>query len=348
MSTSLPKALSGEEVDALIRANGGDGAFPSLENTGPIQRWLFPRFPGADEIGECDSKRKTHKGVHSRTDECGESFTPDMGNMYLSRAGVGSHESDVETIASWLTVPRTLVGAILLLGEPGTGKTVLLEAAVTHSEREMTTVLCTPDHTKDSLFLRYMGDGHGDPGRDGHPSPYTLGPIPYAAKHGHVLYMDEFMLLMDGVKPVLYALADGRRFLPEGNVDGSPLEIHPDFRLVLSSNPQVRGASLPEPLASRCASTTLTVETSKSMLVDLDINEDVIGAWEALVVANLFRPQIRELRLAHHWYEQGDLDQAASAFLGENCPETQRKEVRDIVIGYLGGDLREDGRLVVS
>lgn len=346
--TKSSGAVTGDDLEELIAQNGGLGPWISDLDNADVDRYLFARFEGADEIGTCDAKGKAHEGVHTRVEKCGESFTPDIGNMYMSRAGLGGHDTDVETIASWLEIPRTLVGAVLLLSEPGTGKTALLEAAVTHSEREMTTVLCTPDHTKDSLFLRYMGDGHGDPGRDGEPSPYTLGPVPYAAKHGHVLYMDEFMLLVDGVKPILYSLADGRRFLPEGNVDGSPLEIHPDFRLVLSSNPQVRGASLPEPLASRCASTTLTVETSKSMLVDLGIDEDVIKAWDALRMSNLFRPQIRELRLADYWLKQGNTDQAASAFLPEHCPETMRKDVRDIVTSFIGGDLREDGRLVVA
>src|SRR6187402_2035844 len=139
------------------------------------------------------------------------------------------------------------------------------------------TVLCTPDHTRDSLFLKYVGDGHGKNG-----TPFALGPIPYAAKHGKKLYLDETMMLTDGVKPVIYALSDGRRYLPEGNVDGTPLEIHDGFRLILSSNPMVRGASLPEPLASRCASTTITIETSAGLLRDLDIDESVVQAWEAL------------------------------------------------------------------
>lgn len=337
---------SGDDIESaldIIDANGGTGDWevdsdqPEQEST---PRWLFPRFPGATE----------------------------QADMYLSRSGIGPYDTDVETLVAWLDAPRNVVGAILLVGEPGAGKTALIEAAVTHRqdfdeddehvESDLLTVVCTPDHTKDSLFLRFVGEGHGDCVTPGHVdgavcaigcnrSPYTLGPIPYAAKYGKVLYGDEAMLLVDGVKPVFYSLSDGRRFLPEGNVDGSPLEIHPNFRLILSSNPLVRGASLPEPLGSRCASTTLTVETSAAMLKDLAIDESVIAAWEALGTAGLWRPQIRELRLADYWLSV-DPGQSVSAFLPEHCPESQREAIRNTVVSFLGGNVRADGRLVVS
>lgn len=315
---------NGEDIESaldIIEENGGTGEWESSEDgaSDSTPRWLFPRFDGATE----------------------------QADMYLSRSGIGPYDTDVETVCAWLAAPRNIVGCILVVGEPGGGKTALIEAAVTHSDRTMTTVLCTPDHTKDNLFLRFVGEDHGDVLPNGKRSPYTLGPLPHAAKEGHVLYMDEAMLLVDGVKPILYSLADGRHYLPEGNVDGSPLEIHPDFRLILSSNPMVRGASLPEPLGSRAASTTITVETSAPMLRDLAIDESVVAAWEALGTAGLWRPQIRELRLADYWLTV-DPAQAVSAFLPEHCPESMRAGIRDTVVSFLGGDIRRDGRLVVS
>lgn len=320
MATSKTNTLDGDAIESalsIIEENGGTGSWEGSEKA-PIDRWQFPRFTGAT----------------------------DPGDMYLSRTGIGPHDTDVETLVAWLDAPRNMVGAILLLSEPGTGKTALIEAAVTHADRTLTTHLCTPDDTRDGLFLRFVGENHGDPDSNGNPTPYTLGPIPFAAKHGHVLYMDEFMLLPDGVKPVTYPLSDGRRFLPGGNVDGSDLEVHPDFRLVLSSNPLVRGASLPEPIGSRCASTTLTIETSAEMLRDLSIDDSIVAAWEGLGTAGLWRPQIREMRLADYWMPV-DVSQAVSAFVPEHCPESQREAVHQMVVGYLGGNLRPDGRLVV-
>lgn len=335
-----------EDAFSIIENNGGVGEWEA-SSVEQIERWNFPRFPGAEQIGTC--KVKTHsRSIHTcdKYDAAKSGFVVDQGNMYLSRSGIGSYDTDVETVAAWLDAPRNRVGAVLLLGEPGTGKTALIEAAVTHAERTLSVILCTPDHTKNDLLKSFVGEGNGDL-VNGKPSPFTLGPLAYAAVHGHTLYMDEAMLLVDGVKPILYSLADGRRFLPEGNVDGSPLEIHPDFRLILSSNPLVRGASLPEPLASRCASTTLTVETDAAMLRDLGVDDSVVAAWEALGNAGLWRPQIREVMLADYWMNI-DITQAASAMVPEHCPESQRKAVRDTVVGFLGGNLRADGRLVVK
>lgn len=339
-----PNAAFPDPAD-IIGANGGTGTWEAEGET-EVQRWLFPRFAGAESIGTCalgkSAKWKSHKGIHTEDPKC-KNFTPDMGNMYLSRSGIGAYDTDVETVVGWMEAPRNVVGGVLLLGDPGTGKTALIEAAATRAERDLLTVLCTPDHTRDSLFMRFMGEGKGDDG-----TAFTLGPLPYAAKHGHWLYMDEFMLLMDGVKPLTYSLADGRRYLPEGNLDGSPLEIHPNFRFIVSSNKDVRGASLPEPMGSRFASTTLTVDTSAEFLRDLGIDEAVVTAWEALGTLNLWRPAIRELRMADYWLNL-DADQAVSAFLGEHCPESQRKAIRDQVVAHLGGEnIRDDGRLVVS
>jgi MoxR-like ATPase len=321
--------IDGDTLDDIIEENGGVGDWEGGESAPEesVPRWQFPRFPGAE----------------------------DPADMYLSRSGIGPYDTDVETLVGWLSAPRNMVGAVNLLGEPGTGKTALVEAAVTHMmpdgsdevDSTLYTHLCTPDDTRDSLFLRFVGEGKGDPLPSGELSPYTLGPIPFACKYGKKLYLDEWMMLVDGVKPVLYPCTDGRRFLPGGNVDGSPLEIHEDFRLVLSSNPMVRGASMPEPMASRCASTTITVETTASLLRDLDVDESVVAAWEALGNAGLWRPQIREVRLADYWLPV-DASQAASAFLPEHCPESQREQVKNTVVSFIGGDLRKDGRLVVK
>jgi hypothetical protein len=343
-------SLNGEEVDDIINQNGGSGDFEIDDDGAKVERWVFPRFLGAESLGTCTVK--SHEGNHQKTDGC-KKFKVDKGNLYLSRTGIGPNDTDVETLVSWLQAPRNLVGFILLLSLPGTGKTALIESAATHlayvtgEPREMMTVLCTPDHTKDSLLLRFVGEGHGDLLPNGERSPFTLGPLAYAAKHGLIFYADEFMLLDDGVKPIFYSLADGRHYLPEGNVDGSPLEIHENFRLVISSNPLVRGASLPEPMASRAASTTLTIETNGAMLRDLNIDEAIVSAWEALGVQGLWRPQIREMRMADYWLEI-DVNQAISAFLPEHCPESQRSDVRACVEQFLGGNIRPDGRLVVS
>lgn len=356
MTTTTPTASSSgvteDDLDAMLADNSANIDDWDVDDAAAVQRWQFPRFIPNCAVCHKPMILDEDSGQYScatKKDDLGKhtaKFEMDVADMYLSRTGIGPNDTDVETIVSWLNVPRNVGGLILLRSEPGTGKTALIEAGVTHSDRTLTTVLCTPDHTKDALYLRFVGEDHGDVLPNGMRSPYTLGPIPFAAKHGHVLYMDEVMLLPDEVMPILYSLSDGRRFLPEGNVDGSALEIHPDFRLIASSNPDVRGASLPEPLASRAAGMTLTVETSADMLRDLDIDDSIVEAWVALGQAGLFRPQIREMRVADYWLPI-DQTQAVSAFLPEHCPVSERERVKDLVVGFIGGDLSADGRLVV-
>jgi hypothetical protein len=34
--------------------------------------------------------------------------------------------------------------------------------------------------------------------------------------------------------------------------------------------------------------------------------------------------------------------------MGEHCPESERTQIHNTVVAFLGGDIRNDGRLVVS
>ncbi len=307
---------TGDDIDTaleIIEQNGGTGDWEAEENT-PTPRWLFPRYDGAE----------------------------DPADMYLSRSGIGPYDTDVETVAAYLAAPRNVVGGVMLLGEPGTGKTALAQAACTHAEREYLMLTATPDDTKDSLRMRFVGEGKGEDG-----TAFVKASLVHAVENGRTVIVDEFMLYVDGVKPLFYPLLDGSHWFPEANLDGSDMAIHPEFRLIVTANPQVRGASLPEPIASRFASTTITVDTSASMLRDLAIDEAIVAAWEALGTAGLWRPQIREMRLADYWLSV-DPGQSVSAFVPEHCPESQRKQVRDTVVSIIGGDIRADGRLVVQ
>lgn len=349
--TQTPTGNTGlnADVEEILRENNAVGEWEGASRVGSgTPRWYFPRFtpncpecsvpmtqdPEDGALFHCTAFHPDDKTEHP-------DFTMDSGDMYLSRTGIG-YDTDVETIAAWLAAPRNRVGGIMILGEPGGGKTALAQAACTYADRKMVTLTATPDHTKDALFKAFVGEGNGVNG-----TPFTYGALVQAVINGDTVTVDEYLLYVDGVKPIWYPLLDGSHYLPEADIDGSDVIVHPNFRVIITANPEVRGSSLPEPIASRFASTTVHVKTSKDMLLDLGIDESIVTAWDALGAASLWRPQIREMRAADYWL-QINPSQAASAFLPEHCPESHRPRIRQMVSGFLGGNLPEDGRLVVS
>lgn len=106
----MTSTLDGDSIASaldIIDLNGGLGEWETGVTETTTARWLFPRTPGAENIGRCSAKSAAHKRTHQKNTKCAD-FNPDPGGMYLSRTGLGPYDTDVETIAAWLDAPRNV------------------------------------------------------------------------------------------------------------------------------------------------------------------------------------------------------------------------------------------------
>lgn len=253
------------------------------------------------------------------------------GKPYLARA-LGGFENDVEGLRELAKMGKH----VLLLGEPGCGKTALMQAAFPNSENEIGhSKMTAPD-----MLWRWRVDAQGNPVPD--PSPLNR-----AAVGGLPFYLDETMRLSeDGFTP-LFSAMDGRGIIVGGNLDGTDLPVREGFFVVGASNPLVRGAFLPEAIASRFH--ILTVETSEDLLVRLELDDKLLVCWRNLSALNggeTWRPSIREMLSAQDFIKMGNLQQAVYALTGWRIPAKDREEVASIIGPIFGVRVGDHGGII--
>ena len=256
-------------------------------------------------------------------------YTLPNGKSYVSR-NLAGFENDVEGVRELAKIGKHT----LLLGEPGTGKTALFQAAFPDSENEI-------GHSKltawDMLWRpRPMPDGS----IQFDPSPLTR-----AATQGKPFYFDEIMRCSEDALTPLYSAMDGRGFIVGGNLDGTDMPVKPGFVVIAASNPLVRGAFLPDAIASRFH--ILDIQVSETLLKKLGLNDRLMTLWRNLSAqegGEVWRPSVRDLLAAQDFIDQGNWAQAAAAVTGWRVPARDRETVAGIVsplfgvrVGALGG-----------
>lgn len=262
----------------------------------------------------------------------GKKYIIDGGREYMARALAG-YVNDVEGLQELAKMGKH----ILLLGEPGCGKTALHRAAFPDSENEI-------GHSKmaawDMLWRpRMLPDGN---------VVYDPSPLNRAVTRGLPFYLDEIMRLSDDGFTPLFSAMDGRGFIVGGNLDGTDLPVAKGFFVIGASNPMVRGAFLPDAIASRFH--ILTVDTSEDLLKRLDLDSRLIVIWNNLSKTDegeSWRPSIRELLSAQEFITAGNIPQAAFALTGWRVPARDREKVAAVVevvlgvrVGSLGGVIK--------
>jgi hypothetical protein len=179
---------------------------------------------------------------------------------------------------------------VLALGDPGTGKTAMFEAAFPQ--------LVTIVGTNDTEVSDFVG-GYVPTDKPGE-FLWVDGPLIRAMEAGEILNIDEILLIDTKVLSVVYPLMDGRdELVVTANPSRGIVKAAPGFGIVGSGNPNAPGARMSEALASRF-SIHVEVTTSFELAKTLGIGDLVIVAAQNLAhnrKTNLvsWSPQFREL-----------------------------------------------------
>jgi nitric oxide reductase NorQ protein len=122
---------------------------------------------------------------------------------------------------------------ILLKGPTGCGKTRLVRHMAHRWGLPLVTVACNEDMTAQDLVGRFTLQG-GD-------TRWVDGPLTLAARYGAVCYLDELVEAREDALVVVHPLSDDRRLLPI-SANSELLQAHPDFKLVVSYNPDYQAS----------------------------------------------------------------------------------------------------------
>jgi nitric oxide reductase NorQ protein len=253
------------------------------------------------------------------------------GETYLPREIVGNH--DVATL-------RALARAelyVLLAGEPGSGKTALVEAAFP----ELVSVQCHGDMTVAHLLGSHLPSESGG-------WVWADGPLTVAARTGVPLYLDEVNLMPMDVSGVLHSAMDGRGMIRlDDRPDAPVVAAQPGFYVVGAYNPtSLGGRRLSEALLSRFT-VQIEVTTDYDAARSLGVPEELVTIAENLVVKSrtdrrdggrgVWAPQMRELLSAMRLVDAGLGLEFAAAALASQCPWPEDLDVVLAVVGHVLG-----------
>lgn len=192
------------------------------------------------------------------------------GVVYVARK-VESDEKDLSDVELFKRAYADSMN-VLLLGEPGTGKTRGLLAAFP----DAIVVTVTGDTEVSDLLGSYVPSG---------PDSFVWvdGPIPRGMEEGRMVIMDEIGMADSKVLALLYPLMDkkgsARKLLITANPARGTITAKDGFGIAGTSNPDAKGVHIAEPLLSRCA-IAMTVTTDYKVARELGCNERMVQAAE--------------------------------------------------------------------
>jgi nitric oxide reductase NorQ protein len=222
---------------------------------------------------------------------------------------------------------------VFLYGEPGTGKTALVEAAF---GTDLVTMLGTEDTEVSDFIGGYTTRGGGTYG-------WTDGALAEAMERGVPLFIDEVGVIAPKVMTVVFSVMDGRDELRvTANPDRGTIKAKPGFMVIAATNPHAPGVRLSEALLSRFA-LHMEVTSDYSVARDLGVPAEIVTAAENLDKRRMtgeigWAPQMRELLRAKSQVTRRG-EKIALRNLIASAPEDDREVVIEVIARTTGKKL---------
>jgi nitric oxide reductase NorQ protein len=214
---------------------------------------------------------------------------------------------------------------VFMYGEPGTGKTAVIEAAF---GTELVTMLGTEDTEVPDFIGGYTTRGGGTYG-------WTDGALIEAMERGVPLFVDEIGVIAPKTLTTLFSVMDGRDTIRiTSNPDRGTVTAKPGFMVLAATNPHAPGVRLSEALLSRFA-LHVEVTTDYAVCRELGVPDTIVTAAENLDKRREtgeigWAPQMREcLRAKAQWDKRGQ--SFAVRNLISSAPEDDREVVAEVL-----------------
>jgi nitric oxide reductase NorQ protein len=214
---------------------------------------------------------------------------------------------------------------VFLFGEPGTGKTAMLEAAF---GTDLVTMLGTEDVEVSDFIGGYTVRGGGSYG-------WTDGALVEAMERGVPLFVDEIGVIAPKVLTTVFSVMDGRDEIRiTANPDRGTIKAKPGFMVIAATNPHAPGVRLSEALLSRFE-IHLEVGSDYDVCRELGVPPTLVTAAENLDKRRAtgeigWAPQMRELlRASKQWDKRGEMFAIRNLISG--APEDDREVVAEVL-----------------
>jgi hypothetical protein len=227
-----------EGLSDLLVSISGQAGHSDLTAEGSIVDTHFTPAGKLTNRGSSSTSKKESKTVEQDALVGENSYFRPNGELYYSRKWGTSDNADVEVLRK----AREAKQYVLLYGEPGCGKTALVEASF---GEDLYTILGSGDTELSDFIGGYVQTPSGG-------FEWVDGVLVKALSEGKPLLIDEIGVIDPKVLTAVYGLMDGRQELTiTQNPERGTIKSEEGFYIIGATNPNAVGVRLSEALLSR-------------------------------------------------------------------------------------------------